>query len=144
MLQLQKGDQSSGRSGTGALIVSKSTANVEKRPSNFAVRRDRISRTASSEILQKTFGASEGQGPARAPNVSAVAQWLHSYVTDHRIYCGFPGRAGVPARPATRVAAVRRLLGVRTHVADAVQAAALARHAPAGKVVGFRVRERVA
>ena len=76
---------------------------------------------------------------------ATVAQWLHSYVTDHRIYCGFPGRAGAPGRPASRVAAVRRLLVVRAHVTeDFVQAVALDRHAPANKVVGFRVRERVA
>ena len=76
---------------------------------------------------------------------ATVAQWLHSYVTDHRIYCGFPDRGGMPGRPASRVAAVRRLLSVRAHVAEALDRPDVDRHLRANKVVGFRrVRERVA
>ena len=80
------------------------------------------------------------------PIVSAtVVQWLRSYAVDHRIYCGYPARARALGRPANRVAAVRGLVALGCHVAEHVpQAVALDRHPLANKVVGFRVRERVA
>ena len=144
------------------MIVGKTTANVEKRAPCFRRPQARLSRVereiAEDEQLTLPHRVTRRQKSFRKPSahpkdwtgpdvyrIATVAQWLHSVVTDHRIYCGFPGRAGMPARAASRVAAVRRLLVVRAHVAeDLVQAVALDRHAPANKVVGFRVRERVA
>jgi hypothetical protein len=69
-----------------------------------------LSEDQIKEISQRSLGVLEGMGPK--------IRWLHSYVTDDKIYCVYlaPDEAAVREHakrggfPATRVSAVRRLL----------------------------------
>ena len=62
------------------------------------------------EITLKSIGVLDGMGPQ--------VRWLHSYVTDNKLYCVYlaPDEASVREHakrggfPANRVAAVRRLI----------------------------------
>ena len=69
-----------------------------------------LSEAEIREISLKSIGVLEGMGPE--------IRWLHSYVTDNKLYCVYlaPDEAAVREHarrggfPANRVAAVRRLI----------------------------------
>jgi hypothetical protein len=70
----------------------------------------RLSEEEIQEISLKSIGVLEGMGPQ--------IRWLHSYVTDDKIYCVYlaPDEAAIREHgkrggfPVSRVSAVRRLI----------------------------------
>ena len=71
---------------------------------------EKLSETEIRDLSLKSIGVLDGMGPQ--------IRWLHSYVTDNKLYCVYlaPDEASVREHakrggfPADRVAAVRRLI----------------------------------